>query len=52
MVNNLTYLIDEKPWILPRWSAYVVDGKVKAVQGDVEGDPSGFKVSGAEHILE
>ncbi|XVF65150.1 hypothetical protein PTKIN_Ptkin09bG0223500 [Pterospermum kingtungense] len=33
-----------------RWSAYVVDGKVKAF--NVEGAPSDFKVSGAEHILE
>ncbi|KAK8495386.1 hypothetical protein V6N13_023155 [Hibiscus sabdariffa] len=33
-----------------RWSAYVVDGKVKAF--NVEGAPSDFKVSGAEVILE
>ncbi|KAB2062156.1 hypothetical protein ERO13_A10G124400v2 [Gossypium hirsutum] len=33
-----------------RWSAYVVDGKVKAL--NVEGAPSDFKVSGAEVILE
>ncbi|XP_022761047.1 peroxiredoxin-2F, mitochondrial [Durio zibethinus] len=33
-----------------RWSAYVVDGKVKAI--NVEGAPSDFKVSGAEVILE
>ncbi|XVE81369.1 hypothetical protein DITRI_Ditri15bG0058000 [Diplodiscus trichospermus] len=33
-----------------RWSAYVVDGKVKSL--NVEGAPSDFKVSGAEVILE
>ncbi|XP_021290766.1 peroxiredoxin-2F, mitochondrial [Herrania umbratica] len=33
-----------------RWSAYVVDGKVKAL--NVEEAPSDFKVSGAEVILE
>ncbi|KAG4126183.1 hypothetical protein ERO13_D10G141900v2 [Gossypium hirsutum] len=33
-----------------RWSAYVVDGKVKVL--NVEGAPSDFKVSGAEVILE
>lgn len=33
-----------------RWSAYVVDGKVKAF--NMESAPSDFKVSGAEHILE
>ncbi|OMO61251.1 Thioredoxin-like protein [Corchorus capsularis] len=33
-----------------RWSAYVVDGKVKAL--NVEKAPSDFKVSGAEVILE
>ncbi|KAB2009284.1 hypothetical protein ES319_D10G156500v1 [Gossypium barbadense] len=33
-----------------RWSAYMVDGKVKVL--NVEGAPSDFKVSGAEVILE
>ncbi|XWS09139.1 hypothetical protein CRYUN_Cryun40dG0060400 [Craigia yunnanensis] len=33
-----------------RWSAYVVDGRVKAL--NVEGAPSDFNVSGAEVILE
>ncbi|GLT78446.1 hypothetical protein SLA2020_499820 [Shorea laevis] len=33
-----------------RWSAYVVDGKIKAF--NVEAAPSDFKVSGAEVILE
>ncbi|GMI70421.1 peroxiredoxin IIF, PEROXIREDOXIN IIF [Hibiscus trionum] len=33
-----------------RWSAYVVDGKLKSF--NVEGAPSDFKVSGAEVILE
>ncbi|KAJ9700245.1 hypothetical protein PVL29_005866 [Vitis rotundifolia] len=33
-----------------RWSAYVVDGKVKAL--NVEGAPSEVKVSGADVILE
>ena len=32
-----------------RWSAYVEDGKVKAV--NVEEAPSDFKVTGAEVIL-
>ncbi|KAE8023687.1 hypothetical protein FH972_009359 [Carpinus fangiana] len=32
-----------------RWSAFVVDGKVKVL--NVEENPSDFKVSGAEHIL-
>lgn len=32
-----------------RWSAYVVDGKVKAF--NVEEAPSDFKVSGGETIL-
>lgn len=33
-----------------RWSAFVIDGKVKVL--NVEENPSDFKVSGAEHILE
>ncbi|XP_062157085.1 peroxiredoxin-2F, mitochondrial [Alnus glutinosa] len=33
-----------------RWSAFVVDGKVKYL--NIEENPSDFKVSGAEHILE
>ncbi|KAG2721711.1 hypothetical protein I3843_02G080700 [Carya illinoinensis] len=32
-----------------RWSAFVVDGKVKVL--NIEENPSDFKVSGAEHIL-
>lgn len=36
-------------FLFVRWSAYVVDGKVKAL--NVEEAPSDFKVTGADVIL-
>lgn len=51
---HITEPIDLTDWfgcvmLLCRWSAYVEDGKVKAV--NVEEAPSDFKVTGAEVIL-